>query len=93
MVLAYPGPQDRTTDVLVRLDALEDPGLVVQVQAQNSHNLDSALHIAQRMEAVFQTVHSRDSKPVQAVRKNTALKEVQHNAKDPWVEQLTKAVQ
>ena len=70
MVLAYPGPQDRTTEILVRdsfLEALEDPKLIVQVQAQNPPNLDSALRVAQRMESVFQTVHTRASKPVRVV--------------------------
>ena len=70
MVLAYPGSKDRTTAVLARdyfLEALEDSELVVDVQAQNPPNLDSALCIIQRMEAVFQTVHSRVSKPVRVV--------------------------
>ena len=49
MVLAYPGPQDRTTEVFACdsfLEALEDPELIVQVQAQNPPNLDSALRVA-----------------------------------------------
>ena len=70
MVLAYPGSQDRTTEVLARdsfLEALEDPELIVQVQAQNPPNLNSALRVAQRMEAVFHMVHTRASKPVRVV--------------------------
>ena len=69
MVLAYPGPQDRTTEVLARdsfPEALENPKLIVQVQAQNQPNLDIALR-AQRMEAAFQTVNTRASKPVRVV--------------------------
>ena len=56
MVLAYPGPQDRTTEILVRdsfLEPLENLELVVQVQAQNLHDFASALRIAQLTEAVF----------------------------------------
>ena len=70
MVLAYSGPQDRTTEVLACdsfLEALEDPELTVQVQAQNPPNLDSALRLAQRMKAVFQTFHTGTSKPVRIV--------------------------
>ena len=96
MSLAYLGPQDRTTEALALdsfLEALEDPEFTVQVQAQNPRNLDGALRIAQRMEAVFQTVHSRISKPVPAVSEAMAGQEVQVSEKDPWVEQLAKAVQ
>ena len=70
MVLAYPGSQDRTIEVLARdyfLEALEDPELIIHVQAHNPHNLDSALRITQRMDSVLQTVHSRVSKPVRVV--------------------------
>ena len=70
---------------------MEDPELTVQVQAQNPRNLDGALRIAQRMEAVFQTVHSRVSKPVPVVNEAMAGQEVQVSEKDLWVEQLAKA--
>ena len=56
MVLAYPGPQDMTTQILARdsfLEALEDPQLTVQVQAQNPRNLDGALRIAQMEDGGF----------------------------------------
>ena len=39
MVLAFPGPTDHTTDLVARdlfIEALEDPDLVIQVQAQRS---------------------------------------------------------
>ena len=70
MILAYHGFHDRTTAVLTRdyfLEALENPEVVVHVQAQNPPNLDSALRVTQRMEAMFQTVNSRVSKPVRVV--------------------------
>ena len=56
MVLGYRGPQDKTTEGLGRdsfLEALEDPEVIVQEQAQNPPNLDSALSVDQRMEATF----------------------------------------
>ena len=96
MVLAYPGPRDRSTEVLASdsfLEALEDQELIFQVQAQNSPNLNSALRVAQRMEAVFQTVHTRASKSVRIVREGPMGPVVGERAKDPWMEQLTKAVQ
>ena len=64
MVLAYPGPQDKTTEVVARdsfLEALEDPELIVQVPAQIPPIFDSALRVTQRMGAVFQTVHTKAS--------------------------------
>ena len=45
------------------------------------------------MEAVFQTVHSRVSKPVPVVNEAMAGQEVQVSEKDLWVEQLAKTVQ
>lgn len=74
MVLAYPGSQDRTTEILARdsfQEALEDPALIVQLQVQNPPNMDSALRVAQRMEAAFQTVHTRASKPFRVVIEGT----------------------
>ena len=70
MVLAFPGPTDRTTDIVARddfIEALEDVDLVIQVQAQLPTNLDSALQVAQHMEAVMRTVNSKSSKPVRTV--------------------------
>ena len=96
MVLAYPGSHDRTTEILARdyvLEALEDPELVDHVQAQNPPNLDSALRVTRRMEAVFQIVHSRVSKPVRVVSEEKRGPACGDEAKDDWMEQLTKAVQ
>ena len=96
IVLAYPGPQDRTTEVLgldFFLEALEDPDLIVKVQAQNPPNLDSALRVVQRMAAVFQMVHTRASKLVRIVSDGPVGPVVGKRARDPWMEQLTKAVQ
>ena len=75
------------------LEALEDPELIVQVQALNPPNLDSTLRVAQRMEAVFQTVHTRASKPVRVVSEGPVGPVFVERVKDPWIEQLTKAVQ
>ena len=74
-------------------EALEDPELIVEVQAQNPPNWDSALRVAQRMEAVFQIVHTRASKPVRVVSEGPVGPVVGERVKDPWIEQLTKAVQ
>ena len=46
---------------------LQSPGIVIQVQAQRRTNLDSALQVAQHMEAVMRTVISMSSKPVRTV--------------------------
>ena len=91
-----PGPQDRTTQILALdsfLEAIEDPELIVQVQAQNSPNLDRALRVVQRMEAVFHTDHSRASKPVRVLSEGPAGPEVNEKMKDPRVEQLANSVQ
>ena len=93
MVIAYPGPQDITTEGLARdspLEALEDTELIVQVQTQNPPDLDSALGVAQRTEAVLQTVHTRASKPVRVVSEGPVVGE---RATEPCIDQLTKAVQ
>ena len=91
MVLAFPGPTDRTTDMVARvvfIEALEDQDLVNQVQAQRPTNLDSALQVEQHMEAVMRTVTSRSSKAVRAVVQDTidprvaaALKELKAGQK------------
>lgn len=89
MVLTFPQLQDRTTEVLARdsfLEALEDPELIVQVQAQFPPNLDCALRIAQLVEAVFQTIHSRVNKPVRVVSEDTVGTVIKGGVKDPWVE-------
>ena len=56
MVLAYPGPQDRATEILARdsfLEELEEPELIDQIQAQNPPNMDSDLRVARPMKAIF----------------------------------------
>ena len=66
----------------------------MQVPAQNPPDLASALRIAQRREVVFQTIHSKASKPVRVVMEvppTGAATKVE--TKDPWVEQLVKAIQ
>ena len=65
----------------------------MQVQAQNSPDLPSALCIAQRMEAVLQTMHSKASKPVRVVMEDHAGTAVTEEGRDPLVEQLAKAIQ
>lgn len=45
MVMAFPDPADRTTDIVARdifIETLEDPELVIQIQAQRPVDLDSA---------------------------------------------------
>ena len=72
MVLPFPEPIDRTTGMVARdvlIEALEDQDLVIQ--AQRPTNLDSALQVAQHMEAVMRTVTSRSSKAVRAAAQDT----------------------
>ena len=45
------------------------------------------------MEAVFQTVHTRSSKSVRGVSEGPVGPVVGKTVKNPWIEQLTKAVQ
>lgn len=65
----------------------------MQVQAHKQPKLDSSLRVAQRMEAVFQTVHSRNSKQVRVVIDVPAGSVAKGRIKDSWVEQLAKDVQ
>ena len=51
----------------VFLEALNDPDLILQIQAQRSSDLDSALRVAQYMEAVVKSLPGRPSKPVRTV--------------------------
>ena len=70
MVMASPGPTDRTTEIVARdvfLDALDDPELTFQIHAQRPRDLDSAVQIAQYKEAVMRSLPCRSSKPVRAV--------------------------
>ena len=70
MVMAFPGPTDRTTEIVARdvfLDALDDPELAFQVHTQRPWDSDSAVQMAQYMEAVMHSFSSRPIKPVRAV--------------------------
>ena len=74
MVMAFPRPTDRTTDIVARdvfVEALEDPELIIQVQAQRPADLASALQVAQHMEAVKRTLTSKTSKLARAVVQGT----------------------
>ena len=70
MVMAFPGPTDRTTEIVDRdvfLDALDDPELTFLIHTQRPRDLDSAVQIAQYIEAVMRSIPCRSSKPVRAV--------------------------
>ena len=70
MVMVFPGPTDRTTEIIARdvfLDALNDPELTFQIHTQRPRDLDSAVEIAQYLEAVMRSLPSRSSKPVRTV--------------------------
>ena len=85
MVLAFPGPTDRTTDIVTRdvfIEALKNPDLVIRVQAQRPTNLDSALQMAQHMEAVMRRVTSKSSKPVRAVAQGAGDPRVEGGLRD-----------
>ena len=74
MMLPFPGPADRTTDVVARdvfIEAIEDPELVIQVRAQRSADLDAALRVAQHMESVMKYLLNKSSKPVRTVVQGT----------------------
>ena len=66
------------------MEALEDPDLLIQVQPQRPTNLDSALQVAQHMEAVMRTVTSKSSKPVRVVLQG---------AGDGWLEEQVRDLQ
>ena len=56
MVLAYPGPPNKTTEMVARdafLEALDDAELVIHIQVQKPTSLDSAVRVAQHIEAVL----------------------------------------
>lgn len=96
MVLAYPSPQDRTNEISAWdsfREALKDPDLFVQVQAQKQPDLASAFRIAQRMEANFKSMQSRARKLVRVVMEDPAGAVIRVEARDPLVEQLAKAIQ
>ena len=70
MVLAYPGPPNKTSEMAARdavLEALDDAELVIHIQAQKPTSLDSAVRVAQRMEAVLHSAGGRSDRPVRTV--------------------------
>ena len=70
MVMAFPRPMDRTIEIVARdvfLDALDDPELTFQIHTQRPRELDSAVQIAQYLEAVIRSLPSRSSKSVRTV--------------------------
>ena len=70
MVMAFPGPTDRTTEIVSRdvfLDALDDPELTFQTQTQRPRDFDSAVEIPQYSEAVMRSLPSWSSKPIRTV--------------------------
>ena len=82
MVLAFPGVADRTTDVVARdvfIESLEDLELVIQVQAQHPADLDTALRVAQHMEAVMKSLLNKSSKPIRMVVLGTTDSRVRRN--------------
>ena len=51
MVMAFPGPAERTTDIVARdvsIEALENSEQVIQIQEQRLADLDAAVQLAQR---------------------------------------------
>ena len=56
--------------------------LVIQVQAQRPTNLDSALQVAQHMEAVMRAVISKSSKPVRTVVQDAGNPRVEVELRD-----------
>ena len=70
MVMAFPVPTDRTTEIVARdvlLDALDDPELTFQINTQRPRDLNSAVQIAQYFEAVMRSLRIRSSKRVRTV--------------------------
>ena len=64
MVVAYPGLSNKTTEMVARdafLVALDDAELLIHIQVQKPTSLDSAVRVAQHMEAVL---HSAREDPV-----------------------------
>ena len=70
MVLAYPGQPNKTTEMVARdafLEALGDAELVIHIQAQKPTSLDSAVRVAQHIEAVLHSAGGRSGRPVRTV--------------------------
>ena len=54
--MAFPGPTDRTTEIVAQdvfLDALDTTELTFQIHTQWLRDLDSAIQIAQYLDAVM----------------------------------------
>ena len=74
MVLAFPGPADRTTDVVARdvfIKALEYTEPAIPLQGQRPADLDAALRVAQHMKAVMKSLLNKSSKLVRTVVQGT----------------------
>ena len=59
MAMALSGVIDRTTEIVALgglLEALEEPEFIVQIQSQRPMDLESAVRLADQMEAVMQTL-------------------------------------
>ena len=70
MAVAFPGPTDRTREIVARdvfLDVLDDPELTFEIHTQRPRDLDSTVQIAQYLKAVMRSLPSRSSKPVRTV--------------------------
>ena len=70
MVLAYPGPPSKTTEMVAMdafLEAMDDAELIIHIQALKPTRLDSAVRVAQHMEAVLHSAGGRSSRPVRTV--------------------------
>ena len=56
MILAYPGPPNKTMGMVRRnafLEAVNDPELVIDIQAHKPMSLNSAVQVAQYMEVML----------------------------------------
>ena len=98
MVLTYPGPPYKTTEMVARdafLEALDDPELDVHIQAQNPSSLYSAVRVAQHMEAVLHSVGSQHSRPVRTLVREPEISEADEGAKEALANQgaMLKALQ
>ena len=95
MVMAFPGHADRTTDTVAKgvfIEALEDPDLVIQIKAQRSADFDTAMQVAQHMEAIINLLTSKSSKPVRAVLQGTGVSRVEAEGREGWSEAFAEFV-
>ena len=70
MVLACPGPPNKTTEMVASdafLEALDDAELVIHIQAQKPTSLDFAVRVAQHMEVVLHSTGGRSGRPIRTV--------------------------